>query len=67
MARSTYIYLVQRNGDPVAAFTVKGELVGWLRRQPIVADLDVFRAYDNPSSLTPGPMHVPLTALGWPW
>jgi hypothetical protein len=32
MARSTYIYLVTKDGSPVAAFTVKHELATWLSR-----------------------------------
>ena len=31
MARSTYIYLLSFNGQPVAAFTVKYELVKYLK------------------------------------
>lgn len=31
MARSTYIYVVEDKLNPVAAFTVKHELITWLR------------------------------------
>ena len=54
MARSTYIYLViQPLGEdylPVAAFTVKRELVAWIRRQPsaLLEKLDFWRMRDNP-------------------
>jgi hypothetical protein len=30
MARSTYVYVVLRGGEPVAGFTVKHELLTWL-------------------------------------
>lgn len=33
MARSTYVYVVQRGLVVVAAFTVKSELISWLRAQ----------------------------------
>lgn len=34
MARAEYIWLVRDpDGDPIAAFTVKHELVGWLKRR----------------------------------
>lgn len=34
MARSTYVYVVIDVLSPVAGFTVKRELVAWLRRYP---------------------------------
>lgn len=34
MARSTYIYLVNDGWGVVAAFTVKHELITWLRTNP---------------------------------
>jgi hypothetical protein len=34
MARSQYIYVVTVRGDIVAGFTVKHELVTWLRNNP---------------------------------
>jgi len=34
MARSTYVYVVLRDGEPVAGFTVKHELKTWLERNP---------------------------------
>lgn len=33
MARSSYVYTVQRYGSVVAAFTVKHELISWLHWQ----------------------------------
>lgn len=48
MARSTYVYVVQE-GDVVAAgFTVKHELMTWLRRQgPRLGALEVTRVHDG--------------------
>ena len=34
MARSSYIYLVRENNEPVAAFTVKHEMESWIGRNP---------------------------------
>lgn len=34
MARSSYIYLVTDNSEPIAAFTVKWEMASWIRRHP---------------------------------
>lgn len=55
MARSTYIYLVKKYcdydypGDPLAAFTVKHELVTWLRRKTEAerADMELWRICDG--------------------
>ncbi len=49
MARSTYIYVVTDGRDVVAAFTVKHELVSWLRagRAP---SLSVTRVNDGAHS-----------------
>lgn len=51
MARSTYIYAVVRPGQeaPVATFTVKHEMRGWLSGQPdhSRAGLAVFRMDDG--------------------
>jgi hypothetical protein len=59
MARSAYIYLVMQSylddegewqDKPVAPFTVKHELVTWLRRRTAAyyEDLHVLRGRDNP-------------------
>jgi hypothetical protein len=52
MSRSTYIYLAMDTGQlfPVAAFTVRSELRGWLMSKPdsILPQLAVFRMPDNP-------------------
>ncbi len=34
MARATYIYLVTKDGEPIAAFTVKHEMESWIVRNP---------------------------------
>ena len=34
MARSTYIYLLMENDEPVAAFTVKWEMERWINHHP---------------------------------
>ena len=34
MARATYLYLVTQEGQPVAAFTVKHEMMTWLSLNP---------------------------------
>lgn len=48
MARSTYVYAVQENGAVVAGFTVKYELVRWLKRQGIrMGGLEVTRVHDG--------------------
>lgn len=46
MARSTYIYFVQgRQGEPVAAFTVKHEMMTWLEQNP--GDYTLWRLSDG--------------------
>jgi hypothetical protein len=47
MARSTYCYVVTEYGDPISAFTVKHELVTWLKRQDDVSELKVTRVADG--------------------
>ena len=57
MPRSTYVYVVmegrgQARDLPVAAFTVKHEMINWLARQfdgadPTFATLDVYRCRDG--------------------
>jgi hypothetical protein len=54
MTRSFYIYLLQDTDDtepgkPVAAFTVKHELVTWLHHsRPLWGHLKLYRMKDNP-------------------
>lgn len=45
MARSTYIYVVLNGDIPVAACTVKRELVWWLKRERQSPDGDRTRFY----------------------
>jgi len=50
MSRSTYIYVVMGKTDPMAAFTVKHELVSWIERcvgADVVGMLRIFRLVDN--------------------
>jgi hypothetical protein len=53
MARSAYIYVVTDGpvGPPVAAFTVKHELLTWIERQPPARPqyLNFWRLPDNPA------------------
>lgn len=46
MARSTYVYVVVVLDTPIAAFTVKHELLSWLNRHPL-KDARVWRVHDN--------------------
>lgn len=50
MARSTYIYVVMdpRAPLPVATFTVKHEMVGWLKRTRKPGSTKVYRYGDGP-------------------
>lgn len=52
MARSTYIYVVDRpdGGFPgaVAVFTVKHEMITWLKRNHEGEEWEVLRYSDNP-------------------
>jgi hypothetical protein len=59
MARSEYIYVVERPGEPPAAFTVKHELIHWLALQPpaLLPFLVIWRCRDSlhkrpPSQIT---------------
>lgn len=51
MARSTYIYIVERRVGhmTLAAFTVKWEMVEWLYRRPgnSKSEVQIFRFRDN--------------------
>ena len=49
MARSQYIYQAQLDGRPVAAFTVKHEMLTWLRalNPTYVERLGLWRLTDN--------------------
>ena len=55
MARSSYIYLVKTvcdydaPGVPLAAFTVKHELITWLKRKTgaELADMELWRLHDG--------------------
>jgi hypothetical protein len=52
LARAEYIYVVTASGIPVAAFTVKHELVAWRDRYLVnvgifVSNYRVFRLRDN--------------------
>ena len=48
MARSTYIYIVSGSYGPEAGFTVKYELMGWLKQHlPMRSDQHVFRLMDG--------------------
>ncbi|MFC4373286.1 hypothetical protein ACFO5K_04155 [Nocardia halotolerans] len=51
MARSTYIYVVTDGLGVISAFTVKHELVSWLRRNPAPSHR-VTRVNDGPHSGT---------------
>jgi len=56
MARSTYIYLVTDCFDrPLASFTVKHELIFWLKRHGIYKiykdPLTLYRIKDNPQGV----------------
>lgn len=58
MARSTYVYVVLDKSTshygPVAAFTVKHELVTWLNSMAVVADrVEVWRIRDSAEADTP--------------
>lgn len=59
MARSTNVYVVNSwYGSPIAAFTVKHELVTWLRKQPPIAFI-LWRVPDGgPRTLKPNRMKV---------
>jgi hypothetical protein len=48
MARSQYIYLVKRDSDVLAAFTVKYEMENWIGRYP--GDYSLVRLRDGCSS-----------------
>lgn len=67
MARSTTIWVVMDSEDnplPVAAFTVKHELISWLKRHPGAVRLcRVFRCSDNPAQLSAAVREVPMEAL----
>lgn len=58
MARSSYIYVVMGATEPLAAFTVKRELLFWLLR-PNRRGYRVFRVPDN---AFPGRAIVDITA-----
>lgn len=50
MARSTYIYVVMRSALPLAAFTVRHELVSWVSRHAddlLLHGGRVYRCRDN--------------------
>lgn len=53
MARSSRIYVVSNlSGDPYAGFTVKHELVSWLKRRrmdaPLCPPVRIYSMRDNP-------------------
>ncbi len=61
MARSTYVYVVLNDatgGDPVAGFTVKHELVRWLKSRPFPGVYRVWQLPDGFSDRMPGPYDV---------
>lgn len=43
MSRDTHVYLVQRDSNVLAAFTVKYEMVSYLERFALLSDLKVTR------------------------
>ena len=45
MARSSYIYLVTEKDEPVAAFTVKWEMLSWIEHHP--GDYEKWRMSDG--------------------
>lgn len=47
MARATYIYVVMDGHEPLAAFTVKHELVSWVRRGHLGQITGIWRIPDN--------------------
>ena len=51
MARSSYIYLIRKNGEPIAAFTVKHEMETWIRHNPGVYTL--YRMADGTNPTVP--------------
>lgn len=46
MARADYVWVVQRPTGPMAAFTVKRELLAWLDRQPPWSFVNPMDAWD---------------------
>lgn len=65
MTRSTYVYVVQRGLVVVAAFTVKAELLSWLRGQARemggLHDLSATRVRDGG---TKPELNTPLSIAG---
>lgn len=54
MARSTYIYLIQEDNKPYAAFTVKHEMISYLSQ--LCGDytgITILRMKDNPNRWSP--------------
>lgn len=69
MARSTYVYVVLLAGNPYAGFTVKHELVSFLRGKKtwatgVFVDLEVWRMPDGGrAGATRGPVVVDIAEL----
>jgi hypothetical protein len=65
VARSSYIYVVSEACGPVAAFTVKHELMTWLHHQPEdhLPPLHVFRCRDSPWREAPAPVDITLDVM----
>ena len=54
MARSEYVYVVTQHGNPIAGFTVKYEMEGWLNERdgPLPSSVRVFRIRNLDQSVT---------------
>lgn len=65
MSRADYIWLVQtEDGHVLAAFTVKYEMVTYLERLGVVADLTVVRLRDG-QPFKPQKSYQAKELLGW--
>jgi hypothetical protein len=53
MARASSVWIVEDNFGPLAAFTVKRELIAWLSRFPVTFGWKVTRLVDNSPDYAP--------------
>lgn len=47
MSRAYAIWVVTQDAEPIAGFTVKHEMITWLRRRSDVAELLIYRVPDG--------------------
>lgn len=65
MSRSSYVYIIvgEATRIPQAAFTVKHELVAWLRKRNGLSMLRLFRVPDGNAYVTTGTLEIDINWL----